>query len=71
VGHDNNLVEVVDGEDLGDRETGGFSIKRRVSYPIADWEHLNDYDTEIGVFFRELPDKREVGQEPDPDAMQE
>ena len=40
VGYDNNLVQVVGGEDLGDRETGGFSIKRRASYPVGDWEHL-------------------------------
>lgn len=40
VGYDNNLVEVVGGEDLGDRETGGFSIQRRAGYPIADWEYL-------------------------------
>ena len=40
VGHDNNLVEVVCGEDLRDRETGGLSIKRGTSYPIADWEYL-------------------------------
>ena len=42
VSYDNNLVQVVGGEDLGDREAGGFSIERRASYPVGNREYLAD-----------------------------
>jgi len=42
VGDDNDLIGVMRGEDLRDRETGSLSIKRGASYPIADREHLGD-----------------------------
>jgi len=40
VDNDNNLVEVVRGENLRNGETGGLSIERGASYPIGDWEYL-------------------------------
>ena len=40
VGDDDDLIEFVCSEDLRDRETGGLSIKRGASYPIADGEYL-------------------------------
>jgi len=69
VGDNNDFIEVVRGEDSRDRETGGLTIQRGASYPIADREYLHDDDTEVGIFFGEFPDKREVGQQPNPYAM--
>lgn len=40
VGNNYKLIEVVRSKDLRDRETGGLSVKRGASYPIADWEYL-------------------------------
>lgn len=37
---DDNIGEVVDGKNLGNRKAGSLPVERRAGHPIADREYL-------------------------------